>query len=124
MRYVDNNDQLLEVYASADRDAEVIGFFPHGSQIVILGEENDYFIVRYGEQVGFIGGFFTSDTPPLTPQANEPVCECSRDSYYNCGNFSTHQEVQACYSYCISVEAGDVHRLNGDGDGEACESLP
>jgi endonuclease YncB( thermonuclease family) len=57
-----------------------------------------------------------------TPVLN-PTCSCS-GNLYNCSNFSTHSQAQACYEYCISQGAGDVHRLDGDSDGSACESLP
>jgi hypothetical protein len=54
------------------------------------------------------------------------VCSCSGD-LYNCtlSDFPTHAQAQACYDYCISQSAGDIHRLDGnDNDGLACESLP
>jgi hypothetical protein len=64
--------------------------------------------------------------PPTSPPAPHPpaaVCDCS-GNIYNCANFVTHAEAQACYNYCISVGRGDIHRLDGDNDGSACESLP
>jgi beta-lactamase superfamily II metal-dependent hydrolase len=51
------------------------------------------------------------------------VCDCSYNRY-NCGDFSTHDEAQACYDYCISMGKGDIHGLDSDNDGIACESLP
>jgi len=39
-------------------------------------------------------------------------------------NVATHAEAQACYEYCIAQGRGDVHRLDRDKDGLACESLP
>lgn len=47
--------------------------------------------------------------------------DCSSD-VYNCGDFTTQVEAQAVYDYC-SPTAGDVHRLDNDGDGVVCESL-
>ncbi len=47
---------------------------------------------------------------------------CSFNAY-NCGNFSTHAEAQEVYEFCGGV-SNDIHRLDRDGDGEACESLP
>jgi micrococcal nuclease len=66
--------------------------------------------------------------PPPPPPTNTPapdpaVCSCS-GNVYNCGDFSTHNAAQACYNYCISVGSGDIHGLDGDDDGIACESLP
>ncbi len=63
--------------------------------------------------------------PPSQPPTTA-VCDCSNDSY-NCpgtsDDFSTRAEAQACYEYCISLGRGDIHRLDGDNDGIACESL-
>ena len=42
---------------------------------------------------------------------------------YNCGNFTTHAEAQAVYEMCGGL-SNDVHHLDGDEDGLACESLP
>lgn len=44
---------------------------------------------------------------------------CSYNAY-NCADFSTHAEAQAVFEYCGS----DVHRLDRDNDGSACETLP
>lgn len=48
---------------------------------------------------------------------------CGYDAY-NCSDFGTRGEAQAVYDYCVARGAGDVHRLDQDGDGEACEALP
>jgi micrococcal nuclease len=60
---------------------------------------------------------------PTSPPASNPVCGCS-GNIYNCADFNTHAEAQACYEYCLAQGNGDVHRLDGDDDGSACESLP
>ena len=51
------------------------------------------------------------------------VCSCS-GNIYNCSDFSTHSQAQACYDYCKDQGHGDVHRLDSDNDGSACETLP
>ena len=48
--------------------------------------------------------------------------ECSYNAY-NCSDFFTHAEAQAVYELCGGV-SNDVHRLDRDKDGLACESLP
>jgi len=58
----------------------------------------------------------------LTPTPPSAVCECLRN-IYNCADFGTHAEAQACYDHCKSLGYGDVHLLDGDNDGVACESL-
>ena len=68
-----------------------------------------------------------SATPTLTPTATltptitpTPLCDCSGNRY-DCKDFTSHASAQACHDFCGS---GDVHHLDGDGDGIACESLP
>lgn len=48
---------------------------------------------------------------------------CSSD-VYNCSDFRTQAEAQECYDYCYDIAGYDVHGLDSDDDGEACESLP
>ena len=55
-----------------------------------------------------------------TATASGPPCDCSGDQY-SCGSFAGHREAQTCFEYCVSVGAGDIHRLDGDGDGFVCE---
>jgi hypothetical protein len=43
------------------------------------------------------------------------------DRDYDCGDFSTHAEAQDFFE---SAGSGDPHRLDRDGDGSACETLP
>jgi hypothetical protein len=50
------------------------------------------------------------------PPVNTPACECSADTY-NCGDALA----QVCFKFCQSAGAGDVHNLDGDGDGIACQ---
>ncbi len=64
---------------------------------------------------------FALATQTIPPAAG--VCSCSGDTL-NCGDFATHASAQACFNYCVSVGAGDIHRLDANNDGNACESLP
>ncbi len=61
--------------------------------------------------------------PISRPPLQQDACYCSSD-IYECFNFETHEEAQACFDYCNSVGRGDVHGLDIDFDGLACESLP
>ena len=66
----------------------------------------------------------TQPPPPTEPPPPAAVCDCSGDNY-NCGDFGTHAQAQACYNYCVAQGVGDIHGLDGsDNDGLACESLP
>ena len=55
-------------------------------------------------------------------EEEQEVCDCS-SNIYNCPDFSTHAEAQECFEFCGGV-SNDIHRLDGDNDGVACESLP
>ncbi len=46
------------------------------------------------------------------------------DAVYNCDDFRTQDEAQETYEYCKFSGENDPHRLDGDKDGVACESLP
>ena len=48
---------------------------------------------------------------------------CSYNAY-NCRDFSTQHQAQQVYNYCMAAVGYDVHRLDGDNDGIACEALP
>ncbi len=66
-----------------------------------------------------------TSSPPPVPSSNVSVPEgttCS-SNVYNCSDFKTHAEAQAVYEYCGGV-SNDIHRLDSDGDGQSCESLP
>jgi len=65
------------------------------------------------------------------PPASEPEEESEVDtsSYtcstnkYNCTDFETHAEAQAVFDQCGGT-SNDIHKLDSNKDGEACESLP
>jgi micrococcal nuclease len=48
--------------------------------------------------------------------------ECSKN-VYNCSSFSSQSEAQTAFDAC-GGSSNDVHKLDGNGDGEVCESLP
>ena len=47
--------------------------------------------------------------------------DCSYNKY-NCANFDTHVEAQKLFETCGGT-SNDVHHLDGDQDGSACETL-
>jgi|GEM_PF-775521 len=65
----------------------------------------------------------TATTQPIIYQPPAPSggggCNCGVD--YDCGNFGSHSEAQACYDSC---GGGNWSGLDRDLDGLACESLP
>ena len=50
-------------------------------------------------------------------------CYCASNRY-NCSHFPTQAEAQAVYECCMKKVGYDVHRLDRDKDGIACEALP
>lgn len=53
-----------------------------------------------------------------------PGCTRCDANLYNCRDFETQAEAQACFEYCMTAVGDDIHRLDGGGDGVVCESLP
>ncbi len=47
---------------------------------------------------------------------------CDTDAY-KCTDFDTQGAAQEAYDYCKSLGFGDIHRLDSDDDGVACEGL-
>ena len=64
-------------------------------------------------------GAETSAPPPASAGGGY---ECSRNAY-NCSSFKTQAEAQAAFESC-GGSSNDVHKLDADGDGRVCESLP
>lgn len=56
---------------------------------------------------------------PKTKTTEKYVCDYN---YYNCGDFNTHSEAQNVFEMCGGI-SNDIHDLDRDNDGIACESL-
>ena len=67
-----------------------------------------------------------ADTPTPTPTSLEqPVCDCSGDTYDCLGNiFANRAESQRCFEYCFRKTGLDIHLLDPNLNGLACENLP
>ncbi len=74
-----------------------------------------------GAQQAVIGMWAPTLTPGLPPRK---VCDCDKDRY-NCTRqfFYTQSQAQACFNYCNLIGAGDIHGLDRDGNGIACDSF-
>ncbi len=59
----------------------------------------------------------SQQTRPTTP----PNCQTNT---YNCKDFKTQKEAQQVYLQCLKETSKDIHILDKDKDGIACESLP
>jgi len=62
-----------------------------------------------------------TNVPTVIAITTSSPCSCS-GNLYNCPDFSTPAEAQACYKHCMQVTGYDVHELDRDKDGIACES--
>jgi hypothetical protein len=58
--------------------------------------------------------------PTATPTVTPSVCGPCAATDCDCGDFDTHAEAQAC----LNADPSDPFDLDGNHDGEACESLP
>lgn len=117
-----------------DANAEFVsyGIYSDG----ITKDVSDHYLVWVEFSLKDISIDLTESPVEPTPQYISPTEEpkqeetqssgteyiCSSD-YYNCGDFSKHSEAQAVYDYCKSQGKGDIHQLDRDDDGDACESL-
>lgn len=55
-------------------------------------------------------------------EAAPSAYECSSNTY-NCSDFATQSEAQSAHDFCWAEVGSDIHSLDGDGNGIACESL-
>ncbi len=59
---------------------------------------------------------------PNNENNNFEICDCSSD-IYNCDDFSSKNEAQECFEFCMTEVGRDIHGLDNDGDESVCESL-
>ncbi len=64
----------------------------------------------------------TTTTPTQTPTNGGQTYTCSSNTY-SCTDFTTRAEAQHVFDLCGGA-SNDIHKLDQDGDGEACETLP
>lgn len=67
-------------------------------------------------------GRSSPSSDPLTISYQPLDINCSSNSY-NCSDFKTQAEAQGAFESC-GGSSNDVHKLDRDGDGRVCESLP
>lgn len=65
----------------------------------------------------------TTVTLPTPTATTALLYICDHDAY-NCSDFNTQAEAQTVFNYCATLGFGDIHKLDQNNDGEACESLP
>jgi len=107
--------EVFDRIGCAPREAIVFWTHMHGN--VILSVEEDGSVV-YRTSI--------PEDPlrfPCRIAVPEPPCDCIDDTL-NCEDFACQQAAQACYEYGLEATGRDVHGLDHDEDGIACEELP
>ena len=61
-------------------------------------------------------------TPTIFPR-NKAVCSCTGEKKLACSDFPTQKMAQACYDFCYSQGFGDIHHLDENHDGIACNYM-
>jgi hypothetical protein len=69
------------------------------------------------------GVLYLAKTLTLWPATGQRAAYQCRYDAYNCSDFRTRAEAQAVYEACGGLR-NDVHHLDRDRDGQACEWLP
>ena len=65
--------------------------------------------------------WFSNKPAPRTQNGLDNTA-CSVNTY-NCDDFKTYADAQRVFELCGGVD-NDIHLLDRDGDGKACETLP
>lgn len=63
------------------------------------------------------------DTATPMTTATPLLYICDHDAY-NCSDFRHQGDAQAVFEYCRDLGFGDIHRLDQNNDGIACNALP
>ena len=71
--------------------------------------------------INTIGPSSTPRPPSGTQLPDAGNCSCLSDTY-NCNDFTNQPSAQACYQNCMTLTGKDIHGLDGDNNGLACES--
>ncbi len=60
-------------------------------------------------------------TPVPSPQPELSTCDCFGGDLFACEDFARPVDAQSCFLRCKAVVGVDIHGLDLDGDGQACE---
>lgn len=55
------------------------------------------------------------------PAAAASDCDCDHGNTLNCADFADSWDAQSCYLRCMELKHLDIHGLDRDSDGDACE---
>ena len=116
--------EQIQVQAEVPQSSKkwtVVLFVAIGIIIVVTLVAIFFVIPKYVD--GAFGSRVNSDIDMLNTKNNNSGSQinCNED-VYNCGNFTTQAEAQVVYDACFPVSE-DIHQLDGDANGKACEML-
>lgn len=123
--YVCTDGRRARVRSCPSLDCEIVTLIPNGERVQVFGSVRRSGGTWYKVQLadgrqGYVFSNLLCSRPPSLP---EPRCICSYNAY-DCPDFPTQAAAQACYEYCLRKVGYDVHWLDDDGDGVACEWNP
>ncbi len=149
-----SNTKAINVRSGPGLNYDVVGWLLEGECIVVIETTLDggwaktsqgwlgtYYLVSSDDPISTQQSPAAQSTATKTPTATRtisptrpiptrtppppvsPVCSCS-GNLYNCPDFGPQRDAQACFEYCWSVVGYDIHWLDGDDDGIACEWNP
>ncbi len=113
--------ETFERIACAPREAIVFRTDVHGHVVLSVTDEGK---LLYRTSVA---------EDPLRPVCTKVVeelavapssCACDRGDALNCADFPCQPAAQRCYELCLDATGDDIHGLDQDEDGIACEELP
>lgn len=116
--------EQIQVQAEVPQSSKkwtVVLFVAIGIIIVVTLVVIFFVIPKYVD--GALGNKVNSNIDMLNTNNNNSGSQinCNED-VYNCGNFTTQAEAQVVYDACFPVSE-DIHQLDGDANGKACEML-
>lgn len=111
-----NAENLLDNYVKQTAFAKVYRYPPDTSKCEELQiAEEKAKLSKFGIWSG------TIQSPPPTPPLGSSTINCSTN-IFNCADFKTQAEAQNIFEKC-GGKTNDIHKLDQDKDGIACESL-
>lgn len=90
--------------------------------LYIKGGLNKYRVIVEDKLGNKSTGYVETTAERITTGTPNNSCACYAN-LYNCADFSTQSEAQECFEYCGGI-SNDIHDLDRDNDGLACETLP
>ena len=107
-------DDIFVNYELVDKGLAKVYRYPPDTEYCDLFEEAEESAKASGK------GILAQEDNSLD-STSDSLYICSYNAY-NCGDFSSHAEAQKVFEACGGTN-NDIHQLDGDADGIACETL-